>query len=466
MRKVPDLTGCVIKLSGREFKDNFHLKVFRRTEDSCQISQYAQIIFRDKSLKDLYTCDFKDEIEICSAEDEVLHKGPVKEARKLDEDNFLVLSQDDSLRLKFLMTAASFINMTPYDITLFITNMSNMKLDYGLQGGLQQSHNGKFEVVAAIQNFQIDKPISINGVRYYIVFNNFSDRLINKYFLKKDYYEWDKAKVRASIVVYAPDYYKAIKEGIRRISETIDLISLANDISFPKVQMIEKDLFPSFAFQSVHSDLKTPVAFFCSPTLNHESCMIYNAYVSSIFPLSIKEEFFEKAELLQTIELGTKKNENYKIKETLHWLYRSKNDLNSIDKLLDLWTALEFLLCLPEFEVNKAFSSDEEQALYEIVKNSPSLSDQQKEIACNKLKMVNNPPIMAKLRQALDNFGIRLSDYEWNLIKESRQLRNKVIHGSGTVEISESLNLKLRSVIQKIIIKTNIGNNPSNGTIS
>lgn len=105
-------------------------------------------------------------------------------------------------------------------------------------------------------------------------------------------------------------------------------------------------------------------------------------------------------------------------------LYRAANGSDELMQVQDLFEAIEFYCS--GVSVPELFSRNE----IEVVRRSAEqLSFEQRRRVDDIAAALNSPPLMARLRQAVSDDGVSISDGEFDLLRKLRKLRNDVVHG-------------------------------------
>ena len=66
--------------------------------------------------------------------------------------------------------------------------------------------------------------------------------------------------------------------------------------------------------------------------------------------------------------------------------------------------------------------------------------------------MLNDTPLMSRIKNILNSLSIEITDEEYNLLKSARNKRRDIIHGLKDEEVSEKELNKLRTIIEKILL--------------
>jgi hypothetical protein len=136
----------------------------------------------------------------------------------------------------------------------------------------------------------------------------------------------------------------------------------------------------------------------------------------------------------------------------IHWLRRAIQNGDNKDKMLDLWTAMDFVMS--GTKANQLFCDRKIDSITQLINSnleSLALTNEQKDALFKRIKMLNDVPLMARVEALKKKLRIDLVDEEIKLIKTARDKRNKIIHGED-IEINDSELSKLRSFIERLLI--------------
>jgi len=111
---------------------------------------------------------------------------------------------------------------------------------------------------------------------------------------------------------------------------------------------------------------------------------------------------------------------------------------------------MEFLVSGTKSEA--IFCRDQIENLKRIVEAGQILQDKQRNVLFKKLDMVNDVPLMEKIRIMEQEFDVKLTKEEDEILRSTRNKRNYLIHGKKDIDITESELNKLRSIIELLLI--------------
>jgi len=255
-----------------------------------------------------------------------------------------------------------------------------------------------FIVIIPVKNLVINDSFEIGNVEFYQEFNTLDDFLIRKSENGRTNIEWNGNYPRAKTIINANSFFAAILEGYLKISTAIDLISLRTDISFPRIKVRNKYEYFTFDYYKYFSKVKIPSWVYCREK-DTNSYTLFNIEFQTENVLALEyrpQEYFSKLNevfdgLLCKTDLS---QEDKNILQVLHWLRRAIQTGENKDKLLDLWTAMEFLVS--GTRVEKLFCGSQIENIKSIIETSQILQDRQKKVLFEKLNNINDPPLMEK----------------------------------------------------------------------
>jgi hypothetical protein len=441
----------VIRIMGREFKDGIITLLFKPGSPTNKTGISAFKI-NLKTNPEFLCCDLKDEFKVYEkSNDKLVFTGSIKHCVIQRDDTVIITAQDKTLKLQNTRLSTEFINMNPVECasTLALSMGLDFHTDYNIS-----THERTFIVIVPIKNLVINDGFKIGNVEFYQEFNTLDDLLIRKSQNGRTNQEWNGNYPRARIIVNANSFYAAIREGYEKVSTAIDLISLRTDISFPRIKIIDKYKNFMFDYYTFFSKVKIPSWVYCREK-DTSSCMLFNFefVTENVLALEYKPQdyFLELNELFG--ELICKNNHTQQEKnilQVLHWLRRAIQTGENKDKLLDLWTAMEFLVS--GTRVKEIFCKYQIENIKRIVEAGQILQEKQKEVLFKKLDMANDAPIMEKIRIMKREFEVKLTKDEERILGSTRSKRNDLIHGVKDIDITENELNKLRSIIELLLI--------------
>src|SRR3989344_294177 len=441
-----------IKVSGREFKEGI---ITMHLNPSGPKNREGRAMFRINLEKnpELREIDLKDEIFVYEPpSNELKFKGLVKEFFISDGEAYLI-SQDITLRLSHQKISAEFNKMKPEDCMSLMVSTAGLTFcpDKSIKFNTSER---EFIIIVPVKNLIINDSFKIAEMEFYQIFNTLDDSLIRKSETGRREEVWNGNYPRAKIKVKAKTFYEAILKGYMKISKAIDVIALRTDLSFPNIKISDKITNIPFDYFKYCTRVKVPTWVYCRE-FESEGYTFFNMewLTENILALELHpDKYFESVNnLFQKILTQESLNqEESNILQVIRWLRRAIQIGDNKDKLIDLWTAVEFLLSGTSSEV--LFSDDEKESLITYISSLNNLNGKQKNALYSKFNMLNDSPLMKKFNTLINNLGISFSDEELNTLKTTRSKRNDLIHGKRDINVKEDELNKIRTIIEKILI--------------
>lgn len=311
-----------------------------------------------------------------------------------------------------------------------------------------------FIVIIPVKNLVLKEHIKIGNVEFYNEFNTIDDKIIGKTNLGKNTPDWNNNRVRAKVITNASEFRMALFDGYSKISTAIDLIALRIDMSFPRLNVNGENKDFDFHYINFAAQVTIPTWVYC-----RENDTDYWAIFNIEFPkdniLNLEDSEFKYFDVINQLfskvlnEDCITQNEK-KMLMVLHWLRRAIQSGDNKDKLLDLWTAMEFLMS--GTKVTPLFRGDQKEAMKRLLCSNLKLTIEQEEVLFKKIDDLNNPPLMAKIDTLKKELEIDLTEGELELLDIARKKRNYIIHGKKDVDVSDKELNKLRSIIELLLI--------------
>ena len=113
------------------------------------------------------------------------------------------------------------------------------------------------------------------------------------------------------------------------------------------------------------------------------------------------------------------------VAEAISAWWRAAEVSNPLEAVVALWEAIEFYAS--GTKVEKLFTKSEVRIIREA--SAEGLSDRKKQRLKEVLDMLNQAPLMIRLREALEDDGVPYTDEELNLLQKVRKRRNDLVHG-------------------------------------
>ena len=408
-------------------------------------------ISKNNHFKDL---DFRDPAIVKDFDlSEVVFTGQVhKVLYDADTARFICRGGPASLHIQKLKV--EFINFSRVEALNFLTESAGIKSNFH-SGPKPNFKKRLFTIMCPLLNLKIPNTFTIGDVTFYYSEHNDDDKIIESSDTCKRNAKWDKNNVRAKTVVEATSFLKAIQIGHRKISQIVDWIRLRVDISFPYYQRNTHINPLSFNFQKQYSRFELTTQIYCREN-NTKSACIYDLNVKIGHPLVFQYDpegyfagIYKKFKHMLSKSQQEMSKKELRIVSSLHWLSLAINSNKSMDKLLYLWTALEFILS--ESKLEKKFNGRDREEIMGKIKEL-NLNNEQLEIIKAKIEQLNNPPLMVTIQNELDKNKIKLERDELEVLKKMRKLRNDVIHGKAIDEIGDEDIGKFISIVERLLV--------------
>jgi len=319
---------------------------------------------------DFLNCDLKDELEVFDKENQmVIFRGLIKNYSR-DVNHGFIIAQDLSLKLETTRIggAVEFINMNPADTLLLMTSSIEIQVIHNLPINIEER---EFVIIMPIKNLIINGSFKIGDVEFYQDFHSKDDELIRKSSNGLDNKEWNGNYPRARIIIIADQFFSAIKKGYSKISSAIDLIALRTDLSFPVVRIGDSENNLNFSYYNSLSKVNIPSTIYCRERYT-DSFTIFNMemLMETILALEFKpQNYFIIINKMfdHLITKGNNTQEEKNLPYALHWLRMAIQSKDNKDKLLDLWTAMEFLMA--KKKIKNLFSHSEIEKINNLIES-------------------------------------------------------------------------------------------------
>ena len=408
-------------------------------------------ISKNNHFKDL---DFRDSVIVKDFSlNEVVFTGHVHEVL-YGADIAMFICQGGPASLHIQKLNAEFIKFNRVEALNFLTESMGIKSNF--HSGPKPNFNKRlFTIICPLLNLKTPNTFTIGDVTFYYSEHQGDDKIIENSDTSKSNAKWDENNVRTKTVVEATSFLEAIQIGYNRISQIVDWIRLRVDISFPCYQR-DTHMNPlPFNFKKQYSRFELTTQIYCREN-NTKSACIYDLNVIIGHPLVFQydpEGYFAETyeyfkHMLSKSQQEMSKKE-LRIVSSLHWLSLAINSNKSMDKLLYLWTALEFILS--DSKLEKKFNESDREEIMRKIKEL-KLNNEQLEIIKAKIEQLNNPPLMVTIQNELDKNEIKLERDELEVLKKMRKLRNDVIHGKASGEIGDEDIGKFISIVERLLV--------------
>lgn len=447
----------MIKLTGRYFNNGLNIYTLKEPQTSTVNTRLKKIFIFYINLEinpEFLECDFKDEIELFRKQDnEIVFRGVIKESN-IDNNTAKVIAQDYSSKLEDItIQGAEIHGLSLHDMLLLCLSPAE-KFRLGRIPGTPNISIRDFIVIIPVQNLILNETIRIGSIEFYQDFSTVDDYYIRSSGIGRDTAEWNGNYPRAKAIIKSQNFLSALREGYNRISTAVDLIALRNDLSFPRLRINNEDRYVDFDSYKLYAHVKIPTWVYCREKYT-DSYLIMNLEFLKEKILALENKPQEYFNIINEIfsnllykEVLTLDEKN--LLQVLRWLRKAIQCSDNKDKLLDLWTAMDFLIS--GTKINKLFKNEELKSLKELINTNESFTIDQKNAIFGKLDSLNDAPIMAKIDNLRRELKINFSPEENEILKTTRRKRNFIIHGKKDSEVLESEIDKLRSVIEKLLL--------------
>lgn len=438
-----------LKISGYEFNEGI-MTIFFNPSGPKNNKGLAEFWVDLEKNSDFANIDVKDELEVYDKSDKLIFRGHIKNFESSDKTAF-VFAQDLSLKMEHEKVSAEFNNMHPTDCVGLLSESRGYRF---CPAPPYNTSEREFTIIMPVQNLIIDTGFKIGDVDFYQKFDTLDDSLIRKSDNGRTNQIWNGNFPRARIVVTAKQFYEAITKGHKKIAQAIDIISLRVDLSFPTIKLNNNHENFNFSYYKNLAKVKIPTWLYCRENKSKAYCF-YNleSLRENILNLGMEpDKYFKKINQLCKSLIEKEEYTQYEknIFQSLHWLRRAIQEGNDKDKLIDLWTSFEFLISGVKPD-EKLFTKEDKREMKKIISQTYFTTFQKNAIE-SKMNMINDPPLLAKFDMLVKELNITFSDSEIKILKNTRDKRNKLIHGLKDIVVEEIDLTKMRSVIEKVLI--------------
>jgi hypothetical protein len=427
-----------LRLSGRCFDKGFDIAAAEKGFHGAMVYEVYSFDINLDINPDFLDCDLKDVIELFQKKDnKIIFRGIIKDSL-IEGKKAKLIAEDFSLIMKYVTIRGLETSryLSPRDIaSLLLEPFFYDDIRLGNAPGICDTSMRDFIIIVPVKNLILKEDITIGNVKFYYIFDTLDDKIIRKMDYGKNIPDWRSNQTRARVVINASEFKIALFNGYGKISTAIDLITLRNDLSFPRISINGENEYLNFHYNDLAAEVTIPSWVYC-----REAETDYYAIFNIDFPkdnaLNLGYNSLKYFDVINQLFSDVlckdymTPNEK-KILMVLHWLRRAIQDRDNRDKLLDLWTAMEFLIS--RTKVIPLFSEEQKDLIRHLLSSSPELTAKQKEVLFNKIDMLNSPPLMAKIDALKKELDINLTEEELKLLDRARKKRNSIIHGEKDV---------------------------------
>jgi hypothetical protein len=335
---------------------------------------------------------------------------------------------------------------------ILISPFEKLKLSPEICSTIEQRD---FKIIVPIKNLVINENFTIGNVEFYQNFESIDDNLIKNSDNGRNNPTWNGNLPRARVTVNDVQFISAIMNGYDKISKAIDVIALRTNSSCQALKINGKLEHVEFDYYKLMSQVSIPYWVYCREINTRSYAVLNIEYLTDgILALEYKPEKYFSIfnHLFDKLLLRTELTQpEINLLQVMHWLRRAIQSKDKKDKLLDLWTAMEFLASGTKGGL--LFEKSEIEKIKTLIHSQIPLSAAQESAIFSKLEMLNDAPLMEKFRIMSMEAGLELTENEQKLINLTRSKRNSLIHGKKDVLIYEEELNKLLSVIEAIFLE-------------
>jgi hypothetical protein len=456
-KQLPEYVGArdihYVEVGERRLDKDITITVLQKPSPGVQLAR-ACFFVKPSSNPEFQKIDLRDQVTIYDKNtNEVVYKGYI---------NYLVHGRgvvyfECELGPRMLTVSkinAEFIGFRPFDAIYFVTRKSGVTLRLPPKVEINLSPRD-FIVIVPIFDLIIKDAFRFADVEFYSAFNSKDDHIIRKSNMARRTPDWSSNFPRAKIIVRAPSHFDAIEIGHSKIRNVLNWFSLRNDLTFPVIEEIGKNSNVGFNYFKYYSRVRLSTMVYCREMGTNHVCLVdKRALVGNILSIEYDpNEYFKPTKRLFEPLISKSRDdlvqEEKNILRSLHWLAKSIQEENNIDQLLDLWTSLEFIVSRTKGKL--FFDGNEKKKILSKIKEL-TLQEKQLEILENKIAMLNDAPLMEKVRLFIERHKLDFRDGEWKLLQKMRRKRNDIIHGKRESDVSNQEIEKLRGMIDRILL--------------
>jgi hypothetical protein len=457
MKNLPEYTPVrdvyYIKVGERLMNKDVTITLLQKPGPRVQLAR-AHFFVKISSNPEFPKLDLRDQVSIYAKDkDEPDYKGYVNHLiHGKDVAYFECETGPRSLRVEKIN--AEFIDFRASDSLHFVANVSGLtlKLPSEMKLDLSPRH---FIVIAPVRDLIVKDTFRFGDVEFYPVFSSKDDHIIRRSNMGRRESDWGSNYPRARIVVNASSHFDAIDIGYSKIKDVICWFTLRNDLTFPVVDELGEKSAVGFNYFKYYSRVKLSPMVYCREKGTDHVCLFDTRdLVGNILSIEYdpNEYFRPTKRLFEPIMSKARDSliqEEKNILLSLHWLARSIHEGNNVDKLLDLWTSLEFIVSRIKGKLH--FSEPEKKLILRKIQEL-GLHENQLEIVEDKIAMLNDAPLMEKIRLFAENHRVDFTEGEWKLLRAMRRKRNDIIHGKKETDVPKEEIEKLRGIIERILL--------------
>lgn len=442
--------GYTLILSGRRF--NKGVIISWQASEKPQFKELL-IIVNLECNPDFPDVDLKDSVLLIDSNNDVIFRGIAKEAY-IEKEKAKLVVLDEVLELNYVSSEGFYLEGLSARDSFSLLLQSSEKVKLGAVDGFFDSTFREFIVITPVENLIIGNSFKIGNVEFYTDFTTIDDSLIRSNDIGKSISDWNDNYTRARITVKASSFLSAMREGYSKIATAIDLVALRVDLSFPKIRINGDYEYIHFDYEMFLSRVKITPWIYLRDT-HAKSHVIFNQEFVKENDLLLgcrpSDHFKIINSLFERILIKEDLNKNEKnVLQVLHWLRRAIQGGDNTDKLLDLWTAMEFLIS--GTKSTRLFCKPQLKEIRSTLESVTDLTPKQQKVLFGKIDELNKVPLMVKIAELEEELGISFAEEEKDILRNTRKKRNDIIHGRECEDVHERELNKLRSIIERLLI--------------
>lgn len=307
------------------------------------------------------------------------------------------------------------------EIVWSILRSSGMSRDRIMIEGFEEEPLEPFEVAVPIDGLVLQAPVDFGGV--VLTPDARVGQLAEGLQLEELQEEFTRTRVWAYTIEFSRTVYEAECTALDRIVRTVSRAQLRAHYSWSKTPSGQ---VRGFDRDSTRGIVAMGDVALVRGVLTHRRWL--RAITGSLTRVPIGD-----AQLSPTEGVGYEGIPLQTVEAVTAWR-RAAGAADSIGAVAALWDALEFYAA----GVSLSDAIDGHTAREIRVRALEGLEGAARERVATVLGMINDPPLMVRIRAAADRDGAPLSDTEWQVLRTLRSFRNDFIHGRNRGEVERS----------------------------
>jgi hypothetical protein len=400
----------------------------------------------------LYQLDFRDEVKVEWTDNQQMAFRGYAHQVYSSERSAMLLCYGSTRRFFQSRVSCEFVGTKGEDALYFLAVSGGLKPQFhGIAQPLLTRRN--FNVIFPVGGLDIPCDFNVEQVRFTKdIWKVFPERVKKAKTLSNA--PWSTVSAFAFITVEAEHYFEALTKAEEIAKRAIDWIQFRTDITLPSVIENGKNIPLSYNLSKSFSkcflipyglaiDTITNGAVFSLLTVQSGHELVFNYNPREFFePLS---SVWGKLEQMYKVDSDSVQP----LYEALSWLMQTFEVESSIDNLLQLWVAMEFICSkerVPKFvrhmSINNTISSIKRLGL----------PQNEEEVIIRSIQQVNTPSLMVKWDYLLKRLRIRLTEKEQELLSRLRTERNNITHGKKVSKLAIEDIEKFRSILERVFL--------------